>query len=223
MACLLAVLMPFELASRVLARLTGVAVNASSVWHWAQARGREAMARLDEELKRLAQGERPAPETLAAEMAALPVMVGVDGVKVPLRPHGGDPRGAVVWREVKVGILARFCHRVRESGEHAFAIKQRRVVAVLGDIEALKPRLRRESVAPEYRAGPASGVAERRRRGALAGIPRALRGMRDWHLGLLPRGAERLEGSEGVEGRTLTAGAGVVGVGATAHALWLGR
>jgi hypothetical protein len=140
MACLLAVLMPFDLVSRVLARLTGVAVSASSVWHWVQARGREAMARLDAELKRLAQGERPAPERLAAEIAALPLMVGVDGVKVPLRPHGGDPRGAVVWREVKVGVLARFRHRVRESGEHAFVLKQRRVVAVLGDIEALKPR-----------------------------------------------------------------------------------
>jgi len=45
-----------------------------------------------------------------------------------------------VWREVKVGLIARFCHRVRESGKHTFAIKQRRAVAVLGDIEALKPR-----------------------------------------------------------------------------------
>ena len=154
MACLLAVLMPFDLVSRVLARLTGVKVSASGVWHWVQARGREAMARLDAELRRLAQGERPAPETLAAEIAALPVMVGADGVQVPLRPHGGDPRGAVVWREVKVGVLARFCHRVRESGEHAFAIKQRRVVAVLGDIEALKPRLRLEALRQNIEQAP---------------------------------------------------------------------
>jgi hypothetical protein len=146
MACRLAVLMPFELASDVLARLAGVAVSVSSVWHWVQARGCQARARLDEELKRLAQGEGPAPETLAAEIAALPVMVGADGVKVPLRPHGGYPGGAIAWREVKVGVLARFCHQVRESAEHAFAIKQRRVVAVLGDIEALKPRLRLEAL-----------------------------------------------------------------------------
>jgi hypothetical protein len=146
MACLLAVLLPFELASRVLARLAGMVVSASGVWQWAQARGRAAMARLDEELERLAQGECPAPETLAAEIVALPVMVGADGVKVPLRPHGGDPWGAVMWREVKVGLLARFCHRVHESGEHAFAIKQRRVVAVLGDSEALKLRLQLEAL-----------------------------------------------------------------------------
>lgn len=153
-ACLSAVLMPFELASRMLARLAGVVVSASSVWQWAQAYGRKAMARLDEELKRLAQGERPVPETLAAEIAALPVMVGADGVKVPLRPQGGSPRGAVVWREVKVGILARFCHWVRESGEHAFAIKQRRAVAVLGDIEALKPRLQLEALRQNIEQAP---------------------------------------------------------------------
>jgi hypothetical protein len=146
MACLLAVLLPFALARRVLVRLTGVAVNASSVWHWAPARGRAARARLDAERKRLAQGERPAPETLAAEMAALPVRAGVDGVQVPLRPYGGDPRGALGWREVQVGIRARCCHRVRASGAHACAIKQRRVVAVLGDIAALKPRLRLEAL-----------------------------------------------------------------------------
>jgi hypothetical protein len=144
-ACLLAVLLPFALASRVLARLTGVVVSTSSVWQWVQRHGQAAMARLDEELERLSPGEGPAPETLVAEIAALPVMVGVDGVKVPLRPHGGDPHGAVVWREVKVGRLARFCHWVREGDEHAFAIKQRRVVAVLGDIEALKPRLQLEA------------------------------------------------------------------------------
>jgi hypothetical protein len=154
MACLLAVLMPFELTSRVLARLAGVVVSASSVWQWVQAHGRAAMARLDEEIQRLAQGEHPAPETLAAEIAALPVMVGVDGVKVPLRPYGGNPRGAVVWREVKVGLIARFCHRVRESGKHAFAIKQRRVVAVLGDIEALKPRLRLEALRQSIEQAP---------------------------------------------------------------------
>jgi hypothetical protein len=140
MACLLAVWVPFERVTRLLARLTGVAVSASSVWNWVQARGRQAMARLDAELKRLAEGEGPAPAALAAEIAGLPLMLGADGVQVPLRPYGGHPRGAIVWREVKVGVLARCCHRVRASGEHAFAVKQRRVVAVLGDSEALQPR-----------------------------------------------------------------------------------
>jgi hypothetical protein len=50
-----------------------------------------------------------------------------------------------------VGVLARFCHRVQESGKHVFVLKRRRVVAVRGDIEALKPRLRLE--APEVSKG----------------------------------------------------------------------
>lgn len=154
LACLLAVLLPFDLARRLLERLAGVVVSTSGVWQWVQARGQEAMARLDQEIKRLSQGECPAREMLSAEVAALPVMVGVDGVKVPLRPHGGDPRGAVVWREVKVGILARFCHWVRESGEHAFTIKQRRAVAVLGDIEALKPRFQLEALRQSIEQAP---------------------------------------------------------------------
>ena len=141
MACLLAVFVPFDLTARLLARLVGLEVSASGVWNWVQAHGRQAMAQLDEELKRLAQGERPTPEALEAEMAALPLMVGADGVKVPFRPDGGHPGGAIAWREVKVGVLARFCHRRRESGQAVCVLKQRRVVAVLGDIEALKPRL----------------------------------------------------------------------------------
>jgi hypothetical protein len=99
------------------------------------------MARLDEELKRLAKGECLVPEMLAAEVAALPLMLGADGVKGPFRPHGGHPGGAIAWREVKVGLLARFHQRVRESGKPVFRLKQRRVVAVRGDIEALKQRL----------------------------------------------------------------------------------
>jgi hypothetical protein len=104
------------------------------------------MVRLDEAIKRLAAGERPVAEELATEVAALPRVLryrsmGADGVSVPFRPHGGHPGGVVVWREVKVGVLARFCHRVQASGKHVFVLKHRRGVAVLGDIEALKPRL----------------------------------------------------------------------------------
>jgi hypothetical protein len=154
MTCLLAVLVPFQLVTRLLAELVGVEVSASSAWNWVQARGQQAMARLDEELKRLAQGERPAPEALTAEMAALPLMLGADGVKVPFRPDGGHPGGAIAWREVKVGVLARFCHRVQESGKHVFVLKRRRVVAVLGGIEALKPRLRLEALRQSIEQAP---------------------------------------------------------------------
>jgi hypothetical protein len=154
MACLWAVFVPFDLAARLLARLAGVEVSASGVWNWVQAHGQQAMAQLDEELKRLAQGERPAPEALTSEMAALPLMLGADGVKVPFRPDGGHPGGAIAWREVKVGVLARFCHRVQESGKHVFVLKRRRVVAVLGAIEALKPRLWLEALRQSIEQAP---------------------------------------------------------------------
>jgi hypothetical protein len=75
---------------------------------------------LDEELKRLAAGERPVSEGLATEVAALPLVVGADGISVPFRPHDKHPGEAVVWREVKVGMLARFCHRVQKNGKHVF-------------------------------------------------------------------------------------------------------
>jgi hypothetical protein len=67
-------------------------------------------------------------------------------VKVPFRPDGGPPGGAIAWREVKVGVLARCCPRVQENGKPVFVLKRRRGVAVRGDIEALKPPLRLEAL-----------------------------------------------------------------------------
>jgi hypothetical protein len=154
MTCLWAVCVPFDLAARLLARLTGVEVSPSSVWGWVQARGRQAMGQLAEELQRLSQGQRPVPEALAAEIAVLPLMRGADGVKVPFRPPGGQPSGAIAWREVKVGVLARLYHRVQASGKHVFVLKQRRVVAVWGDIEALKPRLWLEALRQSIERAP---------------------------------------------------------------------
>jgi len=153
-ACLLAVLVPFDLAARLLARLTAVEVSAGGIWSWVQARGCQAIVQLDKELARLAAGEPPAPEVLAAEVAALPLMLGADGVKVPFRAHGGHPGGAIAWREVKVGVLARFDQRVQESGKPVFTLKQRRVVAVLGNIEALKPRLWLEALRQSIEQAP---------------------------------------------------------------------
>ena len=54
-----------------------------------------------------AQGHEPTPEPLAADLAALPLALGADGGMVPLRPEGGNPRGKIRWREIKVGVRAR--------------------------------------------------------------------------------------------------------------------
>jgi hypothetical protein len=53
---------------------------------------------------------------------------------VPFRPTGGAPTGTIRWREIKVGVLARL-------GQVVTQLQHRRLVAVLGDIEALSPRL----------------------------------------------------------------------------------
>ena len=145
-ACALAVFVPFEVASVLLALLSGVAVSPSSIWNWVQQIGAEALAQMERQLKALEAGALPEPEEMEAEVAQLPLLVGADGVMVPFRPQGGQPKGRTVWREVKVGILARLAQRVTQSGRLIPQLKRRRLVAVLGDIDALQPRLWLESV-----------------------------------------------------------------------------
>ena len=60
---------------------------------------------------------------------------------VPFRPEGGSPKGRTRWREVKVAILARLGRHTTRNGEEVTRLKHRRLVAVLGDIDALSPRL----------------------------------------------------------------------------------
>ena len=61
-------------------------------------------------------GDEPTPEPLTAEVAALPLALGADGVMVPFRPDAGAPQGRIRWREVKVGVLARIGqHRTRTA------------------------------------------------------------------------------------------------------------
>ena len=62
------------------------------------------MAQLAEELHALAAGTLPPVESVAAELAALPVVSGADGVMVPFRPPPGTPTGKTRWRAIKVAI-----------------------------------------------------------------------------------------------------------------------
>ena len=94
----------------------------------------------------MARGDAPPPETLAAELAALPLALGADGVMVPFRPTGGAPTGTIRWREIKVGVLARLGQHRTRLGHVVTRLQHRRLVAVLGDIEALSPRLWGEAV-----------------------------------------------------------------------------
>ena len=140
-ACALAVFVPFEIAAVLLSLLIEVVVSPGSIWNWVQGAGQEAMTRLEQQLEALKNGEMPKEEDIEAAIASLPLLVGADGVMVPFRPDGGKPHGRTVWREVKVAVLARLSQRVTRAGKQASQLVQRRLVAVLGSIDDLDPRL----------------------------------------------------------------------------------
>jgi len=140
-ACALAVFVPFETAAVLLSLLTSALVSPSSIWNWVQEAGQQAMNRLEQELEALQDGQVPKEEEIAAEIAALPLLIGADGVMVPFRPDGGKPNGRTIWREVKVAVLARLGQRVTRTCKQATELVQRRLVAVRGTIDDLDPRL----------------------------------------------------------------------------------
>ena len=146
LGCACAVFVPCATAARWLRWYCGGRVSPRAVWCWVQAAGHHAMARLQEELDAVARGDAPPPEALAAELAAWPLALGADGVMVPLRPTGGAPRGKIRWREITVGVLARLGQHRTRLGHVVTRLQHRRLVAVLGDIEALSPRLWGEAV-----------------------------------------------------------------------------
>jgi hypothetical protein len=141
MGCLLAVFVPYETAVQLLRQLTGVPLAAGTLWRWVQQVGQRMMAQLEDELQAL-----PAAEPLAAELEAVPLVIGADGVMVPFRPHPGTPKGKTRWREIKVAILARLGERLTRQGQRVARLCQRRLVAVLGSIDELTPRLWLEAV-----------------------------------------------------------------------------
>ena len=141
LACALAVFVPFEIASVLFGLLTGVKVSSKSIWGWVQDSGQLAMVQLNTQLAGLEQGVLPAEETLETATKVLPLLIGADGVMAPFRPEAGTPKGKTVWREVKVGVLARLGERVTKAGQGVPHLTQRRLVAVLGDVDAFSARL----------------------------------------------------------------------------------
>lgn len=153
-ACALAVFVPFATAATLLHQLLGIGIGGTTLWQWVQAAGRLAQEQLEAELKQLAQGVEPALEAAAAALEQLPLLVGADGVMVPFRPQGGQPRGKTRWREVKVGILARLASGCNRAGQVLTRLRQRRLVAVLGEVEQLEERLWLEALRQSLRHSP---------------------------------------------------------------------
>ena len=154
LGCALAVFVPFATAARLLGWYCGGVVSPRAVWCWVQAAGHQAMARLQDELAAVDTGHDPTPEPLTEVQAALPLALGADGVMVPFRPEAGTPRGKIRWREVKVGVLARLCPHHTRTGQRVTRLAQRRLVAVLGDMDARKPRLWLEALRQGIRSAP---------------------------------------------------------------------
>ena len=154
LGCLLAVFLPFELAVQLLGQLCGVRLSDDSVWQWVQQFGRQAQQQLDRELEQLAKGIEPMAEPLDPMLAALPLVLAADGVSVPFRPVPGTARGKVRFREVKIAVLARLKQVSTRTGKRITRLQQRRLVAVLGGIDALQTRLQLEAVRQSLTTAP---------------------------------------------------------------------
>ncbi len=109
LGCLLAVFVPFDTATVLLQRLTGVQLSAATIWNWTQSAGQKAMKHLQLELELLTSGIEPTEEKRSPILNQMPLIVGADGVMVPMRAQEKTPKGKIIWREVKVAILARSC------------------------------------------------------------------------------------------------------------------
>jgi hypothetical protein len=154
LGCALAVFVPFATAARLLGWYSGGTVSPQAVWQWVQTAGHRAIETLQEHLHALAQGDLPTPEPLTADLAAAPLVLGADGVMVPFRPTGGQPTGKTQWHEIKVGVLARLGQHCTRTGKVVTRLHHRRLVAVLGNVDALKPRLWLEAVRQGIRQTP---------------------------------------------------------------------
>jgi len=157
LGCAVAVCVPFATAARLLGWYCGGVVSPRAVWCWVQAAGHQAMPHVQEDVDTVARGHVLTPEPLAAERTALPLALGAAGVMVPFRPQAGAPTGKTRWREIKVGVLARLGQHRTRLGQVVTRLQHRRLVAVLGDYDALPPRLWGEAVRQGLLTAPQVG------------------------------------------------------------------
>jgi len=141
LGCALAVLVPFATAATWLSWHSAASIRPRALWGWGQAAGHRTREQLPAQLQAVAQGQLPTEEALAPALVAAPLLLGADGVRVPFRPEGGQPRGKTAWHEIKVGVLARVGRHRTRSGKVVARLQQRRLVAVFGKIAALQRRL----------------------------------------------------------------------------------
>ncbi|NET40368.1 MAG: ISKra4 family transposase, partial [Cyanothece sp. SIO1E1] len=127
---------------------------ASITPNWVERQGGIALTELSEQLAQQQAGELLPAEFLADSLASLPLAIAADGVMVPMRSQAKTPKGKIIWREVKVAILARLGKRVTQAGEALTQLRQRRLVAVLGDLDAFIPVLKLEAHRQSFASAP---------------------------------------------------------------------
>jgi hypothetical protein len=66
----------------------------------------------------------------------------------------GTPTGKTRWREIKVGVLACMGQHRTRLGQVVTRLYHRRLVAVLGDLEAITPRRWGEAIRQGIRHAP---------------------------------------------------------------------
>ena len=80
LGCALAVFVPLATAARLLGWFSGAGVSAGAGRGWVQTAGQRAMATLQASLHAGASGELPREEPLEDALAAMPLVMGADGV-----------------------------------------------------------------------------------------------------------------------------------------------
>jgi hypothetical protein len=154
LGCALAVFGPCATAARWRGWYSGGTVSPQAVGGWGHAAAHHVLETLQAPLHARAHGDLPPPEALAADLAAAPLVVGADGVMVPLRPTGGQPPGQTRWHEVNVGGVARLGQHRTRTGKVITRLRPRRLGAVLGESAALKPRVWLEAVRQSISTAP---------------------------------------------------------------------
>jgi hypothetical protein len=154
LGCLFSVIMPYATASWLFEQWSGLSVSASSLWNWVQQYGAAATTALTAQLEAQADGQPIPPEGLPQSLLALPLAIAADGVMVPFRPVAQSAKGKTQWREVKVGIFARLGQRLTQAGQAVPQLLQRRLVAILGEIDQFIPLMKLEAQYQSLDAAP---------------------------------------------------------------------
>ena len=154
LGCLFSVMLPYQMASWLLGQFNGITLSTGTLWTAVQHCGASLVAELEHEIEQFENGQYPKVEALSDEIASLPLAIACDGVMVPFRPQAKTAQGKTRYREVKIGLLARLERKLTGKGERVMKLRQRRVVGVLGDIDAFMPRVQLEAYRQSFESAP---------------------------------------------------------------------